>query len=136
MTVAALPFALFVAATFDVFYLILAFAFGPEFPSLVGAIPTLVLAVVFAKKGWLCPKKPWDFERREAWEKSWLSAVPVKADAQVRMNQLLRSHKVTFCRHLLRLGSCPVRTAQPSGRDLQRSCQRILRIQRDLTLCR
>ena len=32
--VAALPFALFVAATFDVFYLILAFFFGPEFPSL------------------------------------------------------------------------------------------------------
>ena len=87
--VAAFPFALFVVATFDVFYLILAFAFGPEFPSLVGAIPTLVLAVVFARKGWLCPKKPWDFERREAWEKTWLSAVPVKADAQVRMNQLL-----------------------------------------------
>ena len=87
--VAALPFALFVAATFDVFYLVLAFAFGPEFPSLVGAIPTLVLAIVFAKKGWLCPKKPWDFERREAWEKSWLSVVPVKADAEVRMNQLM-----------------------------------------------
>jgi lactate permease len=87
--VAALPFALFVAATFDVFYLILAFAFGPEFPSLVGAIPTLALAIFFAKKGWLCPKKPWDFERREAWEKSWLSAVPVKADAQVGMSQLL-----------------------------------------------
>ena len=87
--VAALPFALFVAATFDVFYLSLAFAFGPEFPSLVGAIPTLALAIFFAKKGWLCPKKPWDFERREAWEKSWLSAVPVKADAQVGMSQLL-----------------------------------------------
>ena len=87
--VAALPFAMFVAATFDVFYLGLAFAFGPEFPSLVGAIPTLLLAVVFARKGWLCPRKPWDFERREAWEKSWLSSVPVKADAQVGMNQLL-----------------------------------------------
>ena len=87
--VAALPFALFVVATFDVFYLILAFTFGPEFPSLVGAIPTLALAIVFARKGWLCPKTPWDFERREAWEKSWLSAVPVKADAQVRMSQLL-----------------------------------------------
>ena len=87
--VAALPFALFVAATFDVFYLILAFFFGPEFPSLVGAIPTLVLAIVFARKGWLCPKKPWEFEQRAAWEKSWLSSVPVKADAQVGMSQLL-----------------------------------------------
>ena len=87
--VAALPFALFVAATFDVFYLGLAFAFGPEFPSLVGAIPTLALAIVFARKGWLCPKKPWDFERRETWDRSWLSSVPVKADAQAGMNQLL-----------------------------------------------
>ena len=86
---AALPFALFVAAAFDVFYLALAFAFGPEFPSLVGAIPTLALAIVFAKKGWLCPKKPWEFEQREMWDKSWLSSVPVKADAQVRMNQAM-----------------------------------------------
>ena len=86
---AALPFALFVAAVFDVFYIVLAFFFGPEFPALVGAIPTLVLAIVFARKGWLCPKKPWDFGRREDWEKSWLSSVPVKADVQVGMNPLM-----------------------------------------------
>ena len=87
--VAAFPFALFTAAVFAAFYTVLAFAFGPEFPSLVGAIPTLAIAVFFAKRGWLCPKIAWDFERREVWEDSWLSTVPVKADAQGTMSPVL-----------------------------------------------
>lgn len=87
--VAAFPFALFTAAVFAAFYTVLAFAFGPEFPSLVGAIPTLAITVFFAKKGWLCPKVSWDFERREVWEDSWLSTVPVKTDAQGAMSPVL-----------------------------------------------
>ena len=87
--VAAFPFALFTAATFSAFYVGLAFVFGPEFPSLVGAILTLAVTVFFAKKGWLCPKSVWDFERRETWECSWLSAVPVKMDVQGRMSPFL-----------------------------------------------
>lgn len=58
---AAFPFALFTAAVFNVFYLFMAFVFGPEFPSLVGAIPTLIITVFFARRGWLCPKEVWDF---------------------------------------------------------------------------
>ena len=85
----ALPFAFFVALTFDAFYLALAFLFGPEFPALVGAIPTLAIAVAFARKGWLCPRRVWDFERREAWERSWLSTVPMKADAAGNMGAAL-----------------------------------------------
>ena len=87
--VAAFPFALFTAAVFAAFYTALAFVFGPEFPSLVGAIPTLAITVLFAKKGWLCPKTPWDFERREAWDDSWLSKMPVKADVQGTMSPVL-----------------------------------------------
>ena len=87
--VVAFPFALFTAATFSVFYIGLAFAFGPEFPSLVGAILTLAVTVFFAKRGWLCPKTVWDFEKREVWESSWLSTVPVKADVQGRMSPFL-----------------------------------------------
>lgn len=86
---AALPFALTVAIVFDVFYLLLALVFGPEFPSLVGSIPMLAVAVVFAKKGWLCPKTTWDFAKREKWEPFWLSSVPVKADADSRMNAVI-----------------------------------------------
>ena len=87
--VAAFPFALFAAAVFALFYTGLAFAFGPEFPSLVGAIPTLAITVWFAKRGWLCPKTPWDFERREVWEESWRSTAPVKADVQGSIHPVL-----------------------------------------------
>ena len=85
---AAFPFAFFTVAVFDVLYIGLAMVFGPEFPSLVGAIPTLALAVLFAKKRWLCPRTVWDFERRERWDASWCSSVPVKADAQSAMGQV------------------------------------------------
>ena len=87
--VAAFPFALFTAATFSVFHIALAFAFGPEFPSLIGAVLTLAVTVFFAKKGWLCPKTTWDFARREGWDPSWLSSVPVKADVQGKMSPVL-----------------------------------------------
>ena len=87
--VAAFPFALFTAVVFGAFYLGLAMTFGPEFPSLVGAIPTLAITVFFAKRGWLCPKKTWNFERREVWESSWLSTAPVKADVQGSMSSVL-----------------------------------------------
>jgi len=87
--VAAFPFALFTAATFDVFYLSLAWFFGPEFPSLVGAILTLAITVLFAKKGWLCPKTAWDFERREVWETSWLSTEPVKENENGNLHPVL-----------------------------------------------
>ena len=87
--VAAFPFALFTAAVFATFYTGLAVVFGPEFPSLVGAIPTLAITVFFAKKGWLCPKTAWDFERRAVWDPSWLSTVPVKADVQGTMSPIL-----------------------------------------------
>jgi len=87
--VAAFPFALFTAATFDVFYLALAWFFGPEFPSLVGAIPTLAITILFAKRGWLCPKRTWDFERREVWEESWLSTEPAKENAKGNLSPVL-----------------------------------------------
>jgi len=76
--VTAFPFALFTAVVFDIFYVGLAWAFGPEFPSLVGAILTLAITILFAKKGWLCPKKAWDFGPRDGWDATWLSTAPVK----------------------------------------------------------
>lgn len=85
----ALPFALFTSVTFDVFYLIMAFFFGPEFPSLVGAILTLFVVLFAAKKGFLCPKDVWDFEPRESWDKDWLSKQEVKQDVDNGMSAVL-----------------------------------------------
>ena len=86
---AALPFALFTSLTFDAFYLLMAFVFGPEFPSLVGAICTLFIVVIAAKKGFLVPKTVWDFALSEGWDDSWRSIQEVKADVDNGMPQLL-----------------------------------------------
>ncbi|MBQ9045196.1 MAG: L-lactate permease [Oscillospiraceae bacterium] len=86
---AALPFALFTAVVFDVVFLALAFFFGPEFPSLIGAIVTLFIVIIAAKAGFLCPKQVWDFEPRQKWDASWLSKQEVKQDVDNGMSAVL-----------------------------------------------
>lgn len=86
---AALPFALFTAVVFDALYLIMAIFFGPEFPSLVGAILTLFVVIVAARKDFLCPKTVWDFESRDQWDTSWLSMQEVKKDVDNGMSAVL-----------------------------------------------
>ena len=86
---AALPFALFTAVVFDVVFLALAFFFGPEFPSLIGAIVTLAIVIFAARAGFLCPKKTWDFEPRSEWDASWLSKQEVKQDVDNGMSAVL-----------------------------------------------
>ncbi|MBO5557012.1 MAG: L-lactate permease [Oscillospiraceae bacterium] len=86
---AALPFALFTAVVFDVFYLIMAIFFGPEFPSLIGAILTLFVVILAARKGFLCPKQVWDFEPRDQWHSDWLSKQEVKQDVDNGMSAVL-----------------------------------------------
>lgn len=86
---AALPFALFTAVVFDVFYLLMAFFFGPEFPSLIGAILTLLVVIFAARKNFLCPKEIWDFEPREHWDPEWLSKQEVKQDVDNGMSYVL-----------------------------------------------
>ncbi len=86
---AVLPFALFTAVVFDVVFLALAFFFGPEFPSLIGAIVTLAIVIFAARAGFLCPKKVWDFEPREQWDSTWLSKQEVKQDVDNGMSAVL-----------------------------------------------
>lgn len=86
---AALPFALFTAVVFDMVFLALAFFFGPEFPSLIGAIVTLAIVIFAARAGFLCPKKTWDFEPRNEWDATWLSKQEVKQDVDNGMSAVL-----------------------------------------------
>ena len=74
---------------FDVVFLALAFFFGPEFPSLIGAIVTLAIVIFAARAGFLCPKKTWDFEPREQWDSTWLSKQEVKQDVDNGMSAVL-----------------------------------------------
>lgn len=72
---AAWKFALFAGLAFTVPYYLIAKWLGPEFPSLLGALVSLVLVITVAKKGWLLPKKNFDFPPKEQWETSWLGTV-------------------------------------------------------------
>ena len=72
-----LPFCLFAAVLFDVFYLIIAIFVGPELTSLVSAIITLFVLLYVTRKGFLQPKKVWTFGNENEWDKSWLSKTEV-----------------------------------------------------------
>jgi lactate permease len=67
----AAPFALFAGLAFTVPYLVMAIFFGPELPSLVGALIGLVLVVLAARSNFLTPKTTWDFAHHSEWEKEW-----------------------------------------------------------------
>jgi len=67
------PFAIFAGLSFMVPYTLIAIAFGPELPSLVGAFIGLGIVVFAAKKGFLVPKKTWDFPEKSLWNKNWMS---------------------------------------------------------------
>ncbi|WP_417551511.1 L-lactate permease [Marinomonas fungiae] len=70
-----LPFALFAGLAFTVPYALTGIFLGPEFPSLVGGLVSLVLVVSAAKAGFLTPKTAWDFEAEQAWPNSWLGSL-------------------------------------------------------------
>lgn len=70
---AAAPFAIFAGLAFAVPYVIIASTLGPDLPSLLGAFIGLGIVVFAAKKGFLVPKKTWDFPPKSEWDKSWKS---------------------------------------------------------------
>ena len=76
----AAPFAIFSGVVFVVSSTIVAFLFGPEFPSLIGALVGLAVIVSASKKGFLMPKTTWDFPDRSDWEKDWCAAIEVNVN--------------------------------------------------------
>ena len=71
----AAPFAIFAGLAFTVPYNLMAWLFGPELPSLVGAFIGLGIVITAAKKGFLVPKDVWDFPPKDQWDKDWLATV-------------------------------------------------------------
>ncbi|MDZ5710631.1 L-lactate permease [Jeotgalibacillus haloalkalitolerans] len=55
------PFAIFAGLAFTVPAFTVATLLGPEFPSIIGGLVGLMVVVPAAKKGFLLPKKAWDF---------------------------------------------------------------------------
>ncbi len=85
---AAAPFAIFAGLAFMIPYVLIAIVFGPELPSLVGAFIGLGIVVFAAKRGFLVPKKKWDFPEEAAWPKIWRSNIDTGSTGQARMSLL------------------------------------------------
>lgn len=72
-----LPFAIFAGLAFTLPYAITGIFLGPEFPSLLGGLVSMVIVVSAAKKGLFMPKKTWDFAEKSTWPKSWLGTLVI-----------------------------------------------------------
>ena len=82
----AAPFAIFTGLSFAIPMLLVAILIGYEFASLIGALVSIVVTVVAAKKGFLVPKKKWDFGDESEWDKNWLATSPVSPIAESKMS--------------------------------------------------
>ncbi len=74
------PFAIFAGLAFTVPYALTGIFLGPEFPSLIGALVGMAIVVPLAKRGFLMPKKAWDFAPKEQWPAHWLGKISFKQD--------------------------------------------------------
>ena len=74
----AAPFAIFAGLAFTVPYILIAWLLGPELPALLGAFIGLGLVILAAKKGFLVPRKTWDFPERNEWGSDWAPEGTVK----------------------------------------------------------
>lgn len=73
--VAAWKFSLLASLSFLLPYLLLAFLFGPEFPSLIGALIGLAVTTWAARKGIAQPAEPFSFAPREKWKSDWVGTI-------------------------------------------------------------
>ena len=74
-------FAILSAFSMTVPYVLVARFLGPEFPSLIGGLTGLAIMVSVARAGIFMPRgKPWDFEKREAWDSEWLGTISLDDD--------------------------------------------------------
>ncbi|HBY86345.1 MAG TPA: lactate permease [Colwellia sp.] len=85
------PFAIFAGLAFTVPYALTGIFLGPEFPSLIGALVGMAIVVPLAKRGFLMPKKAWDFAPKEQWPAHWLGKISFKQDN----NQAKKSMSLT-----------------------------------------
>ena len=72
---AAWKFSLFAAVSFTVPYLVFAWFFGPEFPSLIGGLAGLGIIIAGAKRGFCVPETTWDFGSDSNWDPAWTGEI-------------------------------------------------------------
>lgn len=83
-----LPFAAYAGILFTLPYTIIAVTLGYEFPSLLGALIGLPILILTTRKGFLIPKKKWNFSGEETWDESWKSTSPLPQNNESKMSIL------------------------------------------------
>ncbi|MCP4978195.1 MAG: L-lactate permease [Maribacter sp.] len=73
-----LPFTIFGGLALTIPYVLTGILLGPEFPSLLGALIAIPIVVIAAKRGFLIPKKSWDFDEEKNWPSTWFGTLNVK----------------------------------------------------------
>jgi len=87
---AAWKFCLLASFSFLIPYLLLAVIFGPEFPSLIGALVALGITAWAARKGIARPKNDFFFAPSETWPEEWKGSINPDTTSEpiARMSQL------------------------------------------------
>lgn len=85
----AAPFAIFAGLSFSVPLLLISMFIGYEFASLLGALISIGVTVIAAKKGFLCPKTVWNFGDPSEWDPEWLATTKVSPVKESKMSLLL-----------------------------------------------
>jgi lactate permease len=80
----AWKFALFGGVSFTVPYVLVANFFGPEFPSVFGALIGLLIVIPAAQRKFLVPKEVFDFEDRQKWEDRWVGSLQDASDPTLK----------------------------------------------------
>ncbi len=73
------PYALFAGASFIIPYVLVAAFLGPEFPSIFGGLIGLLIVIPATRRGFLVPRKTWNFASPEKWEPHWTGAIKMEA---------------------------------------------------------
>ena len=67
------PYAIWAGLCFTIPYLITASLLGPEFPSMIGGLIGMIVLISTTKKGFLIPKKTWNFPTKKKWPTEWIT---------------------------------------------------------------
>ncbi len=90
-------FALFASLAMLVPYVFIAWAIGPEFPTLIGSLVGLCIVIPSARAGWFVPRESWNFPNPEQWPEHWgghqhlLQSAPVASQDTAQTMSLWRA---------------------------------------------
>lgn len=96
------PFAIFAGLAFTIPYTLTGVFLGPEFPSLIGGLVSIAIVVNAAKRGFLVPKKSWDFAPQKNWPSEWMGKLVIsKEDVIAPLNDKKMSVVMAWFPYLL-----------------------------------